>query len=106
MNDSNDLLVRMNRLERQHRRLRTSFAGVLVLLGVVLVSGQAPQAKPRKAEPLRRIEAQQFVLVDANDAEWGKWSVFEETATLSLGNKMKAPKITGKCRLRSGAARS
>ena len=88
MNDSNDLLVRMNRLERQHRRLRLFFTGALVLLGVALVSGQAgPQAKPKQAEPLRRVEAQEFVLVDAHGVEWGSWSVSGEVAVFFLGKK-------------------
>ena len=74
MNDSNDLLVRLDKLERQHRRLRLFFAGVLVLLGVALVSGQAgPKTKPKQTEPLRRVEAQEFVLVDGQGDERGRW---------------------------------
>ena len=94
MNDSTEILVRMDRLEKKHRRLRASFAGVLVLLGVALVSGQAgPQAKPKstspvfgtKAEPLRRVVAREFVLVDPHGTECGSWGVLGETPRFSLG---------------------
>lgn len=75
MSDSNGLLVRMNRLERQHRRLRLFFTGTLVLFGVGLISGQARPQASKQEEPLRSIEAQEFVLVDAKSGQirgvWG-----------------------------------
>jgi len=53
------LVTRVNRLERENRRMK--LAGVLVLIGIVgvIVMGQA---KPRKVTKV--IEAEKFVLID------------------------------------------
>jgi hypothetical protein len=58
MIDVSDMLTRLGRVERENRRLKQIGLGVLVLAGAVLLMAQA--------RPNRTIEAESFVLKDAN----------------------------------------
>src|ERR1051326_1761849 len=75
--DMQVILGRLNRLEKQNRRLQR--AGVLGLLGagIVLLSGQVAPSN-------RIIEAQKFVLTDAEGKSRGEWSANAAITQIAL----------------------
>lgn len=60
------VLARLDKLERQNRRLKQAGAVVLVLAAALLLMGQA--------SPNRTVEANEFVLKNANGDVFGRWS--------------------------------
>src|ERR1700719_1986887 len=71
------ILERLNSLEKQNRTLRQAGVMVLIGIGVVLLTGQV-------APPNRTIEAQKFVLTDAEGRSRGEWSADRTKAELAL----------------------
>jgi hypothetical protein len=61
MADENAVLARIEKLEASNRRLKLLATGPLLALCVLFVSGQA--------RPNRKIEAQEFVLLDSNGSK-------------------------------------
>jgi len=60
------LTERVEKLERQNRRLKQVSAVALILAAAVLLMGQA--------SPNRTVEANEFILKDGNGMTRGKWS--------------------------------
>ena len=67
---------RLEQLEKQNRRFKQVGVLALILLGSVFLMGQA--------SPPRSIEANEFVLKDANGRIRGKWSMNGDSALFTL----------------------
>lgn len=78
------IIERLNRLERQNRRLKWGCFAVLGALSTIIVMGQA-------APSPRIIEAQKFVLKDANGSIRGWLGVIGKGSELTLGNTNAQP---------------
>jgi hypothetical protein len=59
------LARRLDRLERENRRLRLAAVLVVALLSAVVAYGQAPLDLPAPAKPGKIVAAQQFIVHDA-----------------------------------------
>lgn len=70
------VVERLEKLERQNRRMKQAGAVALLLATAVLLMGQA--------SPNRTVEANEFVLKDANGRVRGRWSIKADTAQFHL----------------------
>jgi len=71
------VMQRLEKLEKQNRRLRVGGGAFLLVAASLLLMGQAaPQSKT--------IEAQEFILRDTSNKQRAKLSLVEDTAVLSL----------------------
>jgi hypothetical protein len=75
MSEDQSIIQRLEALERQNRRIKGVGAAVIAIAASLLLMGQA--------RPPRRIEANQFVLVDSNGKARSMWTV--ESGGLNAG---------------------
>jgi hypothetical protein len=71
------LARRLEKLEKLNRRLRIGVGAVLLVVASLFLMGQAPPQS-------KTIEAQEFILRDANNKQRAKLSLVEDTTVLSL----------------------
>jgi hypothetical protein len=82
----NAVLERLSRLEKQNRRLKWISAAALAAVSFILLTGQA-------APTPRTVEAQKFVLKDAQGNVRGWMSTIGKGSELTLGNVNAQPMI-------------
>ena len=80
------IVSRLERVEKENRRLKRAALGILVLAGAVLLMGQA--------RPDRTIEAQKFVLKDATGKARAVLGMFAGRPTLSLYDAQGFPVVS------------
>jgi hypothetical protein len=81
------ILTRLDRLEAQNRRLKRAGVGALVIAAAVLLMGQA--------RPVRTVEAQNFLLKDANGTVRARLSIeLADRPTLSLLDAHGSPLVS------------
>jgi hypothetical protein len=81
------LMDRLGKLEAQNRRLKWSGVTVLAALSALILMGQAAPAP-------QVVEAQKFVLKDADGNVRGWFGVYATGSELTLGNMSKQPRMT------------
>jgi hypothetical protein len=87
MTDLKDVVERLNILETRNRRLQRGFIAALIALSTVILMGQATPSPPI-------IEAQKFVLKDANGKVRGWMGIIGSGSELALGNVNAQPMIS------------
>ena len=70
------VVARLEKLERQNRRMKQAGAVALILAAAVLLMGQAPAT--------RTVEANEFVLKDSSGTVRGRFSTYEQNTHLWL----------------------
>lgn len=79
MNSQDNLLARVEKLERQNRRMKLIGFGSLIVAGAVLLMGQA-----RQPTVLSEVRAKSFVLVDARGRDRGALRMVDGEPELDL----------------------
>ena len=83
--ESGSLIERVERLEKQNRRMKQVGAAALLLAGALFLMGQAA--------PKRTVEANEFILKDASGRLRGTWWAHSEGAILELYDSDGKPRI-------------
>lgn len=95
-----NLQERINRLEIQGRRVKLFAAGVVVVLLIAFLSGQAA---PTKGKASKVGEAEEFILRDADGNIRGLWGLNGASASFGLSDNTGAPRVLLKANDSSGS---
>ncbi len=91
-----DIEQRFEKLERQNRRLRLAFIGLVALAAVAVVMGQVA-SKPASQETQEKVQdeirARGFVLVDGDGEVRGRMTVDKGRPSLELYDKQGQSRI-------------
>lgn len=86
----NDVLKRLEKLEKQNRRIKQIGAAALIVIAAVVLIGQAlaTRAVEAQASPQCMVEANEFVLKDGNGTVRGRLSVSDLEHRMDLGPQL------------------